>query len=149
MKILIDADGCPVTKLTCDIAKKNGIECIVISDTSHIFNINGIKTITVSKGNDSVDFYLVNLISSKDIVVTQDYGVAALSLGKGAYAIGNSGLWYTKDNIDRLLFERFMHGKVRRAGKMGRGGGPKKRTDADDENFRQSFKKLINNIMSK
>lgn len=149
MRIYVDADACPVKDIIEQVAKEYGVPVTMIIDVNHVLYSDYSEIVTVSQGADSVDLALVNRVEKGDIVVTQDYGVAALSLGKGAYAIGNSGLWYTKDNIDRLLFERFMHGKVRRAGKMGRGGGPKKRTDADDENFRQSFKKLINNIMSK
>ena len=149
MRIYVDADACPVKNIIEEVAKDYGIPVTMIIDVNHILYSDYSEIVTVSQGADSVDLALVNRIEKGDVVVSQDYGVAALSLGKGAHAIGNSGLWYTKDNIDRLLFERFMHGKVRRAGKMGRGGGPKKRTDADDENFRQSFKKLINNIMSK
>lgn len=149
MRIYVDADACPVKDIIEQAAKEYGVPVTMIIDVNHVLYSDYSEIVTVSQGADSVDLALVNRVEKGDIVVTQDYGVAALSLGKGAYAIGNSGLWYTKDNIDRLLFERFMHGKVRRAGKMGRGGGPKKRTDADDENFRQSLKKLIDNLISK
>lgn len=73
MKILIDADGCPVVKETINIAKENKIEVVVFCDTSHIINNDYAKTVTVSKGADSVDFALVNQVSPGDIVVTQDY----------------------------------------------------------------------------
>lgn len=78
-----------------------------------------------------------------NIVVTQDYGVAAMALGKGAYAIHQSGRWYTNENIDRLLMERHMAKKAR----MGKGKhhlkGPAKRTQEDDDRFRESFEKLV------
>jgi len=143
MKILIDADGCPVTKLTCDIAKKNGIECIVISDTSHIFNINGIKTITVSKGNDSVDFYLVNLISSKDIVVTQDYGLAAMCLAKGAVCINQNGIVYNDENILMMLNDRHNLKMARMNGE--RIKGPAKRDKRYDLIYKEKLEELLRN----
>ncbi|MDD2484663.1 MAG: DUF188 domain-containing protein, partial [Eubacteriales bacterium] len=84
MKILIDADGCPVVDVTIDIARENGLECLILCDTSHVFEREWARTIMVSKGADSVDFKLVNLLSPGDIVVTQDYGLAAMCLARGA-----------------------------------------------------------------
>lgn len=106
MKIFIDADGCPVIDITLAIAKEKGIECILITDTSHYFSKEGAETITVSKGADSVDFALVNRISAKDIAVTQDYGLAAMCLAKQAYPINQNGLVYDNNNIDALLLSR-------------------------------------------
>lgn len=146
MRIYVDADACPVKGIIEDVAKEYKIPVTMVIDVNHILYSDYSEIVTVSQGADSVDIALINRVQKGDIVVSQDYGVAALALGKGAYAIGNSGLLYTNRNIDKLLFERFMHGKVRRAGKAGRGGGPKKRTDADDESFRTSLKKLCETI---
>ena len=82
MKILIDADGCPVTKIAIKIAQKFNIKVIIFCDTSHQFNFDDVKVITVDKGSDSADFALVNAASEKDIVITQDYGLAAMALSK-------------------------------------------------------------------
>jgi hypothetical protein len=76
-------------------------------------------------------------------VVTQDYGVAAMALGKGAYAIHQSGKWYTNDNIDQMLMERHLGKKARRASGKNHLKGPRKRTEEDDAKFRESFEKLI------
>ena len=83
MKILIDADGCPVVDICIKSSKRHGIECLILCDTSHIFEREGAKTVTVSKGADSVDFRIVNLLERGDIVVTQDYGLAAMCLARG------------------------------------------------------------------
>jgi len=77
MTVFIDADGCPVVDITIRLSKQVGVECVIICDTSHVFEKEGAKTITVSKGNDSADFVLVNMIQKDDIVITQDYGLAA------------------------------------------------------------------------
>ncbi|MEZ3472164.1 MAG: DUF188 domain-containing protein [Lachnospiraceae bacterium] len=82
-------------------------------------------------------------IVEHDIVVTQDYGVAAMALGKGAYAIHQSGKWYTDENIDQMLMERHLNKKARRASGKNHLRGPKKRTPEDDMQFRQSFEKLL------
>ncbi len=146
MMIYVDADACPVKQIIEEVAKEYEIPVTMVIDVNHILQSDYSEVITVSQGADSVDLAIINRVEKGDIVVSQDYGVAALALGKGAYAIGNSGLWYTSDNIEKLLFERFVHGKVRRAGKSGRGHNIKKRTAADDENFRTSFERLCRSI---
>lgn len=97
----------------------------------------------IGAGADAVDFALINLCSRGDVVVTQDYGVAAMALGKGAYGIHQSGRWYTNENIDQLLMERHMAKKARRASSRNHLKGPKKRTEEDDQRFEKSFRELL------
>ena len=99
--------------------------------------------ITVGAGADAVDFKLVSLCRKGDIVVTQDYGVAAMILGKGAYGIYQSGKWYTDENIDQMLMERHLTNKARNSKKKHHLKGPAKRTEADDKRFEVSLNKLI------
>ena len=126
MKILIDADGCPVVDITVQMAKKYHIECFILCDTAHFFEKDGATILTFPKGADSVDFALVNRVSSGDIVVTQDYGLAAMCLSKNAIVISQDGMEYTADNIDAMLLARHTAQKIRNSG--GRLKGPKKRT---------------------
>lgn len=141
MKIYIDADGCPVVDLTIRIAKEYGVECIILCDTSHEFYREGIQTITVSKGADSVDFALVNRIEKGDVAVTQDYGLAAMCLAKGAIPIRQDGVVYTGDNIDALLLARHTAKKIRRSG--GRLCGASKRTSEEDMKFQESLERIL------
>lgn len=140
MKILVDADACPVIGIIKRVAGEMKLDVILIADTSHILAQDGCETLIVDKARDSVDLALINRTARGDIVVTQDYGVATMALGKGAAALNQNGMVYSSDNIDRLLFERFLHQKVRRAG--GRTGGHRKRSREDDEQFEKSFRKL-------
>lgn len=141
MRILIDADGCPVVDLTVRLAKKYGIECTILCDTSHEFNRDGAKTVVVEKGADSVDFKIVNLVGEGDIVVTQDYGLAAMCLARKAIPVSQNGMVYTDKNIDQLLFTRYVSKKIRNAG--GRMKGPSKRTPEQDKAFETALEKLI------
>lgn len=141
MKILIDADGCPVVDLTVRIAAKNGIECTILCDTSHEFKRDGAETIVVEKGADSVDFKIVNLVGEGDIVVTQDYGLAAMCLARKAVPLSQNGMVYTDKNIDQLLFTRYVSKKIRNAG--GRMKGSSKRTPEQDKAFEEALEKLI------
>lgn len=133
LKIIIDADACPVVDVTVNTAKERGIECIIVCDNTHSIEKDGAKTIIVDKGADSADCRIANLTKNGDIIVTQDYGLAALVLGKGGKAINQNGLIYTDTNIENLLFTRFIGKKERMSGN--RTKGPKKRTKANDADF--------------
>jgi len=141
MTILIDADGCPVVDIAVKIAVKHKIDCIILCDTSHIFEKAGAKTITVSKGSDSVDFALVNMVQAGDIVVTQDYGLAAMCLARRAVPISQNGMVYANDNIDALLNERYTAKKIRMAG--GRLKGNSKRMPKQDMAFERKLKEIL------
>ncbi|GHV07424.1 UPF0178 protein [Clostridia bacterium] len=143
MKILIDADGCPVVDSTIRIAKQHNLECVILCDTSHVFERDGATTVTVSKGADSVDFALVNLAQSGDIVVTQDYGLAAMCLARQAIPISQDGMVYDNGNIDALLLQRHTAKKIRNAG--GRLRGNPKRTAEQDAAFEIVLDKTITN----
>lgn len=133
MKILIDADGCPVVDAAVQIAKERKIACFILCDTSHVFEKDGATTLIFSKGTDSVDFALVNRVSPGDVVITQDYGLAAMCLARNANAVNQDGMEYTDDNIDALLLARHTAKKIRNAG--GRLKGPGKRAAVQDEKF--------------
>ena len=141
MRICIDADACPVTNLAIKIANEFKLPCTLFCDTAHIMNRAGAETITVSKGADSVDFALVNYIQKEDIVITQDYGLAAMCLSRGARVLHQDGMEYTNDNIEALLLSRHESAKFRRAG--GRTRGNKPRTAAQDEAFCKALRKMV------
>lgn len=141
MTIYIDADGCPVVRQTLSLARQYGHACVLLCDTSHHFECPGARTITISQGADSVDFALVNLVRPGDIVVTQDYGLAAMCLARRALPIHQDGMLYTGDNIDALLLQRHTARKIRNAG--GRLAGPKKRTPEQDAAFARALKTLL------
>lgn len=145
MKIYVDADACPVIRQVEAVAEKYQIEVELLCDTNHILSSEYSKVKVIGAGPDAVDFALVNLCQKGDIVVTQDYGVAAMALSKGAKAIHQSGKWYTNENIDVMLMERHLAKEARRASSKNHSKGPKKRTEADNEVFKKSFENLIKN----
>jgi len=143
MQILVDADACPVTHIVEQAAEKNNIPVMLLCDTNHVLQSDYSEVRIIGAGADAVDFALVSLCQKGDIVVTQDYGVAAMILGKGAYGIHQSGKWYTNDNIDQMLMERHMAKKARRTSKKHHLKGPQKRTEEDDLRFAKSLEQLI------
>ena len=144
MTVFIDADGCPVFDIAVKLSKEAGVDCVIICDTSHAFEKAGAKTITVPKGNDSVDFKLVNMLKKGDIAVTQDYGLAAMCLARAAIPINQDGMIYNDGNIDALLMQRHTAKKIRMAG--GRLKGPAKRTQEQNVAFELRLKYLLSQI---
>lgn len=140
-RVLLDADGCPVVEEAVRLCRRNGVECLILCDTSHQFEKEGAKTLVVSKGTDSVDFALVNLLQPGDVVVTQDYGLAAMCLARGARILNQDGMEYTAENIDALLLARHTAKKIRKAG--GRLKGPRKRSIEQDLAFRNALEQLL------
>ena len=147
MKIFVDADACPVVGIVEELAKKYKIPVTLLCDTNHVLFSDYSEVIVVGAGSDAVDYKLISICHKGDMVVSQVYGVAAMALGKGAYAIHQSGKWYTNENIDQMLMERHLNKKARRASQKNHLKGPKKRTAEDDEHFRESFEKMILKVM--
>lgn len=143
MKIFVDADACPVVSIVEKIGKKKEVPVTLLCDTNHVLHSDYSEVIVVGAGADAVDYKLISLCKKGDIVVSQDYGVAAMALGKGAFAIHQSGKWYTDENIDRMLMERHIAKKERRSKSKHHLKGPGRRTKEDDERFEQSFAKLV------
>lgn len=141
MKLIVDADACPVVAICERVAKKLCVECVLVCDTAHVLKSDISTVITVSQGADSADYKIVNSVSAGDVVVTQDYGLAAMCLAKGAYAINQNGMEYTEQNIDSLLFFRAASAKARRAGAHLK--GPKKRSADQNTQFESALIKLI------
>ena len=129
--VLIDADGCPVVDLTIHICCAHSVPVLILCDTAHRIERDG--AMVFDKGADSVDFALVNRVRPGDVVITQDYGLAAMCLSRRARVLNQNGLEYTADNIEGLLEQRHHNKKLLRAGKHLK--GPAKRTKEQDEAF--------------
>lgn len=141
MKVLIDADACPVTEIAVTLCRQTHTQCLLFCDTAHELHKEGAQTLVFDKGADSVDFALVNRVDPRDVVVTQDYGLASMCLAKNARVLHQDGWEYTQYNIQALLFQRHESKKDRMAG--GRVKGPSKRKPEQDAAFRLAFQQLL------
>ena len=103
MRVFVDADACPVVGIIEKVAREHNVPVTLLCDTNHVLSSDYSEVIVVGAGADAVDYKLIGICHKGDIVVSQDYGVAAMALGKGAYAIHQSGKWYTNENIDQML----------------------------------------------
>lgn len=133
MKILVDADACPkgVLQVCISVGHRFHIQTWTVASFNH--NIASDHHVVVGNASQEADMKVVNLTEAGDIVVTQDWGLAAMVLGKKARCLNPAGREYKEDNIEFLLEEREAKAKFRRAG--GRTKGPKKRVEADDRKF--------------
>jgi hypothetical protein len=86
---------------------------------------------------EATDLAVANRARRGDVVVTQDWGLAALVLGRGCRAISPTGRVYRPDTIDLLLEERHLKAKFRRGG--GRTRGPRARTTEDEARFERAL----------
>ena len=141
MKVLIDADACPVTDIAVRLCRQRNIPCLLLCDTAHIMSREGAETLVFDKGSDSVDFALVNRVDPGDVVVTQDYGLASMCLAKQAKVLHQDGWEYTEYNIQALLWSRHETKKYRASG--GRVKGPSKRSPQQDKDFACALEKLL------
>ena len=141
MKVLIDADACPVVDIAVKLCKEFKLTCLLLCDTAHVMHREGATTLIFDKGADSVDFALVNRISDRDIVITQDYGLASMCLAKRARILHQDGWEYTEFNISGLMEQRHAAKKFRMAG--GRTKGPAKRKPEQDAAFQKALEALL------
>ena len=142
MRILVDADACPVKEIIEKIAIEKEIEVIMYLDNTHELHSDYSKIVIVDKAMDSADMAILKEVTKDDIVVTQDYGLASLVLNKEVRCLNQNGLIYTSLNIDQLLFERFLGKETRRMGIKHK--NMRKRNLEDDNKFEIAFLKLIN-----
>ena len=141
MRILIDADGCPVVDITVAVARRFSLPGHIFCDTAHVFDKDGAETHILTQGADSADFALVNFAQRGDVVITQDYGLASMALARGAICINQDGDEYTENNIDALLLARHTARKIRNGG--GRLKGPPKRSAEQNVRFEKKLTELV------
>ncbi|MDS1004717.1 YaiI/YqxD family protein [Clostridium sporogenes] len=142
MRILVDADACPGRDIIEQVAKKYNLDVIMFCDINHVLNSSYSIIRYVDHGFQSVDMVLINEVKENDIIITQDFGVAAMALGKKAKAINPKGYVFSNNNIDRMLFERHISSKMRRAG-IKNTSNHKKRNSEDNARLEKNLIKLI------
>ena len=146
IRLLIDADGCPVVNEAVAAARRYGIPCVIFCDFAHEIEREGAETVIVPQGADSADLALANRAQPGDVAVTQDYGLAALCLARGVLPLSQDGLLYTRENNDALLLSRHTARRLRQGGV--RLKGPKKRTRDQDARFVRALDALLEQAIS-
>ena len=142
--IIIDGDACPVVNSVIELTQETGIFVTIIRSFSHFstqIDPEHVRTVYVDDGPESVDYKVVQLASSEDIVITQDYGLASLLLNKVKFVMHHKGFLFNDNNIQQLLDQRYINAQIRKQG--GRHKGPPPFTRQDRQHFEHQFKLLI------
>lgn len=144
MKVIIDADACPVKDIVTKETEDKNIEVTLVSSLSHFSPrelASHVKAVYVDAGPDAADYKIVQLAEAGDVIVTQDYGLASLLLPKGCTVLHHTGFEYNQMNMDYLLETRHMSSVIRRGG--GRTKGPKALSQEDKNSFLKTFQKVL------
>lgn len=144
MKLFIDGDGSPVKDAAIAVAYTFSIPVVIVTSIDHYSTkeyTGQVQFVYVDQGADAADYRIVQLIQAKDILITQDYGLAALVLPKGVRVLHHLGYEYTKETIDGLLEQRYFSAKIRKSGEHTK--GPKPFTKEDSEAFKKALTTLL------
>lgn len=141
MIIFVDADGCPVVNISIKVAKENNIDIVVVKNYAVVLFDDYAEIVTVDISRDSADYYIANRIKAGDILVSQDHGLAAMCIAKGAICINQNGYIINTENIDGMLNRRHLNQKLRREQKIYTKF--KKRNPQADKDFENSLRRLI------
>lgn len=141
MTVFVDGDGCPVVRIAERLCREFAVPCTIVCDTSHALVSDYAAVLVCDRGADSADYRIVSLLQPGDLCITQDYGLAALCLARGAQALHQDGMAYTGENIDALLNARALSARARRGGAHLR--GPKRRTAAQDAAFAAALRGIL------
>lgn len=147
MKLYIDGDGSPVKESAIAVAYTFGVPVVIVTSLDHYSNKTydeQIQFVYVDQGADAADYRIMQLVKTGDVLITQDYGLAALVLPKGVRVLHHLGYEYTKETIDGLLEQRYFSAKIRKSG--GHTKGPKPFTKADSEVFKVKLTALLNEL---
>ncbi|KAF1300976.1 MULTISPECIES: YaiI/YqxD family protein [Enterococcus] len=144
MRLVIDGDGSPVKEEVIQLGREYDLPVLIVTSVDHYTRKeypDFVQFIYVDKGADRADYRIVKEIQPGDVVVTQDYGLASLVLGKKAHVFHHSGKEYQIETIDELLMQRYLGAQIRKAGK--RTKGPKPFTLEDRQHFKQQLSQFL------
>ncbi|GIP51701.1 YaiI/YqxD family protein [Paenibacillus vini] len=145
IRIVVDGDSCPVKEEIVAAARSYGVRVLMVSSYDHVLRgSEGVDIVQVDRSQQSADLYIANHIAKHDIVVTQDYGLAALAIAKSCRTLSPRGEIFDPGNIDYLLERRHHHAKARRGGRYFK--GPRPFTDEDRAHFTGVLLKLLQDM---
>lgn len=146
MKILVDADACPMKDIIIKQAQNFNLKVLLVSSISHFSTKElpeGVERIWVDKGSDEADFKIMALGYPNDIVVTQDYGLASILLPKKCRVLHHDGYEYTEKCIQKLVDGRHLSAQMRR--QMSRSRVKTMDPFADEPQY--DFEELLNRVI--
>jgi uncharacterized protein len=134
IRILVDADACPVKPEIYRVAERHGTKVVVVSNSvMAIPRAPWIERVIVGDAQDAADDWIADHAARGDIVVTADIPLAARGVKAGADVIGPTGRVFSEASIGMTLASRNLMDDLRSAGQIT--GGPKPFTPRDRSAF--------------
>ncbi|WP_165226790.1 YaiI/YqxD family protein [Aquisphaera insulae] len=134
MRILVDADACPVKEEIYRVARRHSARVFVVSNAPmFVPKEDLIELVVVRGGFDAADDWIADRAGDTDVVITSDIPLAERCLKVSARVLGPTGRVFTEDAIGDAMATRALHDMLRQSGEFG--GGPKPFTKTDRSKF--------------
>lgn len=143
MKVLVDADSCPVLDVVRQVCERAGVPVVTVASYRH--QITGEGHITVGPEPEAADLAIINRTERGDIVITRDYGLAALVLARGAHALNHWGHRFRDEEMDSRLAQAALNERLRRTGR--RVHTPHRRTHERGVPFAVALRTLLQEVL--
>ena len=142
IRILVDADACPVKDETYKVAWRRGVPVRVVSNQRiRVPDHELIERIVVSDKFDAADDWIVEAADAATVVVTGDILLADRCLKKGATVLGPNGKPFTAASIGGAIATRAIMADLRSG--AGVTGGPAPFAKADRSRFLQALDEAL------
>jgi uncharacterized protein YaiI (UPF0178 family) len=123
IRILVDADACPVKQEIYRVAERHGLRVFVVANSPiQVPRDPMVERVTVGAGPDAADDWIAERADATAIVVTNDIPLASRCVKAGAKVIAANGTPFTESSIGMALAMRNLMADLRETGQMG--GGP-------------------------
>ena len=130
IRILVDADACPVKDEVYKVAFRREVRVRVISNARiRVPNHPLIERVLVSDKFDAADDWIADEANAKTVVITGDILLADRCLKSGATVIGHNGKPFTSASIGGAIATRAIMADLRAGGDAVGGPAPFAKTD--------------------
>ncbi len=142
IRILVDADACPVKDEIYRVAERHKVPVSVVSNSPFRVPTGPlVERVVVSGGFDAADDWIAERASPRTVVVTADILLADRCLKAGATVIGNNGRPFTPASIGSAIATRAIMADLRAGGDVV--GGPAPFAKADRSRFLQALDEAL------
>ena len=145
MRILVDADACPVKEEVVRVAERHGIEAIFVSNAwMRLPDSPLVKRVGVEAGMDAADNWIADQATSQDVIITNDIPLAARGVAKGARILRPNGRPLDQNSIGMAVAVRDLNTHLRDMGEIT--GGPAGFQKQDRSRFLEALETAIQAI---
>jgi uncharacterized protein YaiI (UPF0178 family) len=141
IRILVDADACPVKDEVYRVARRYTLPVKVVANAPLRVPAGALVELVVRQGFGAADDWIAEHAGPGDVVVTADVPLAARCVAAGAAALDPKGRPFTETDVGAALAMRDLREQLRQSGEMT--GGPAPMTARDRSRFLQKLDELV------